>query len=98
MCLFCGEASNPYLVLRTLFKLQGMKGTLTYIVNDAIFAVTWLILRLLIGPYLYWVVLQYEAVSLFCKMGIASTLFISMIWNVQILGIVLREAMNVLGC
>jgi hypothetical protein len=44
------EISNPFLILRTLLKIVGMKDSKLYEINDIIFATVFLFVRMLLTP------------------------------------------------
>ena len=77
VCLLVGEMSNPYLTVRTMLKLTNKKHTVLYIVNDIIFAITWILARSVIGPILLIYCLPVEVMPFFTKLGLIFTLFIS---------------------
>ena len=60
LCIFLAEISNPFLVLRTLFKLQGDKKSGIYFINELIFMISFLIVRVFIGPFVIWHFFEYE--------------------------------------
>ena len=58
--MFIGEISNPWLVIRTLLKIKGDKNSLLYNINEIIFMVSFLVLRMIIGPVVTYKFFEYE--------------------------------------
>ena len=53
------EMSNPFLIIRTLYKIKKIRTGWFYDLNERLFAGTFLLMRLVVTPYL--LVLVYES-------------------------------------
>lgn len=97
LCLLLGEISNPFLIARTLLKLSGRKETTFYTVMEAIFAATWLAVRLILAPLIYAYYVGFESIPLFQKLGVSSIIFVSCHWNIQILSMMFKKGYESYG-
>lgn len=85
---FMAEMSNPTLILRTLLKLKGLKNTTVYMVNDIIFAVSFILLRMFLTPPLLIYLLEGDKVIYAVKFGVTFVLYVQLFWCYRILFIV----------
>ena len=97
MTLFLGELANPCLISRTIMKSMGKAEGTLYIVVEAIFAAMFLILRVGICPFWMEILLKAENCPLECKFGINFVYWLSMIWNIKIIGVFLNRYKEILG-
>ena len=70
------EISNPFLILRTLLKIGGMKDSKLYEINDLIFATVFLFARMLLTPLVMIYMYEGRNVLTAAKFGTQFVLFI----------------------
>ena len=75
MTLLLGELANPCLISRTIFKTLRKTNSVKFVIIEAVFAVSFLALRLAITPLWLEAVLSAENCPFECKFGIAFVLF-----------------------
>ena len=87
-----GEASNPFLILRTCLKILKKKDSTLYKVNDVIFAIFFLFARVLLTPF--FVVYMFEAPNVLysIKLGVSIILYIQLFWAYRILFLIFELA------
>ncbi|CDW75199.1 transmembrane protein [Stylonychia lemnae] len=85
------EISNPFLILRTVLKISGMKETTLYAVNDVIFATTFLFLRMIVTPCILVYMLEGHNILVADKVGTAFILFIQLFWCYRIIYLILEK-------
>ncbi len=82
------ETSNPFLIYRTLLRIQGKKDTTFYRVNDVIFAVVFIVARVFLTPL--FVVYMFEGYNVLysIKLGVEFILFVQLMWAYRIIELV----------
>ena len=86
--LFLGDGITPFNLLRKNFKFMGYKKTSSFF--GLIFMVLFLVVRVLVSPFLSIPALFSEA-ALVLKLGVSSMWFIGMIWSWQLLNFAVKE-------
>ena len=74
------EASNPFLIIRTVLKIRKMKNSTFYFINDVTFAVIFIIVRAFATPIV--MIMFYEAENCIysTKLCIGVVFFVQMFW------------------
>lgn len=96
-CLFLMEVSNPSLHLRTLLIEMGLKNSTIFSLNNLIFALVFLVCRLLVGPPLVYKTVMCPDNDPIVKAGGLGILVVSIMWGRKIIMMVLKEAKKLLG-
>jgi len=88
------EISNPFLIIRTILKIRGMKDSKFYEVNDIIFATVFLFVRMLLTPLAMIYMYEGRNVLTAAKFGIQFVLYIQLFWCYRILFLVAEKVKN----
>ena len=88
------EISNPFLILRTLLKIVGMKDSKLYEINDIIFATVFLFVRMLLTPLAMIYMYEGKNVLTAAKIGTQFVLFIQLFWCYRVLFLIAEKAKN----
>ena len=91
-CLFLMEVSNPSLHARFLLRELGMKESVLATVNDLVFAILFLVCRLVIGPPLVWRTVTCETNAYIVKAGGLGILVVSLMWGWRIVMMMVRTS------
>jgi hypothetical protein len=91
-CLFLMEVSNPSLHARFLLRELGMKESVLATVNDLVFAILFLVCRLVIGPPLVWRTVTCETNAYIVKAGGLGILIVSLMWGWRIVMMMVRTS------
>jgi len=97
-CLFLMEVSNPSLHLRTLLIEMGLKNTTLSSLNNLVFALVFLLCRLVIGPPLVYKTLVCPDNEYIVKAGGFGILAVSIMWGWKIIMMFVKEAKKLTGC
>lgn len=97
MTLFLGELSNPCLILRTILKSLRLSNTLYFTYIEGWFAISFLLIRVLVAPFWIDMILQAENCPFGHKLGVSIVFTISMGWNTKILAIVFKRYKQLFG-
>ena len=89
-CLFLMEVSNPCLHGRFILRELGMKESVLSTLNDLIFAMLFLICRLVIGPPLVWKTVMCKTNTYIVKAGGLGILVVSLLWGSKIVVMLTR--------
>ncbi|XP_022085907.1 transmembrane protein 136-like [Acanthaster planci] len=84
-CLFLGELTNPLLQVRFFLRAAGMTKHILYEVNDVLFLVTFIVIRIGLGSYLLYCVLMDPVLHLFYKTGGIALHLISVVFMGEML-------------
>ena len=79
------EVSNPFLILRTILKILGKKDSTIYKVNDMVFAVIFLIARVLLTPFFLIYMFEGHNVIYSIKLGVSFILYVQLLWAYRII-------------
>ncbi|CDW77088.1 transmembrane protein [Stylonychia lemnae] len=85
------EISNPFLIIRTVLKICGMKETMIYAVNDMIFATIFLFFRMIVTPCALIYMFEGHNILAADKVGTAAILFIQLFWCYRILYLIMEK-------
>ena len=85
------EISNPFLVIRTIFKIKGIRDTTLYQINEVVFAAVFIPVRMFLTPLVLIYMLEGDKVIYATKFGITFVLFIQLIWCYRILFMVVDK-------
>lgn len=96
-CLFLMEVSNPSLHLRTVFIEMGLKTSMLASINSLVFALMFLVCRLVIGPPLVWKTLASPDNDYIVKAGGFGILAVSVFWGTSIIKIIVKEVKKLMG-
>ena len=96
-CLFLMEVSNPSLHLRTVFIEMGLKTSMLASINSLVFALMFLVCRLVIGPPLVWKTLASPDNDYIVKAGGFGILAVSVFWGMSIIRIIVKEVKKLMG-
>ena len=96
-CLFLMEVSNPSLHLRTVFIEMGLKTSMLASINSLVFALMFLMCRLVIGPPLVWKTLASPDNDYIVKAGGFGILAVSVFWGMSIIRIIVKEVKKLMG-
>ena len=96
-CLFLMEVSNPSLHLRTVLIDMGLKTSSLASVNSLVFALMFLVCRLVIGPPLVWKTLASPDNDYIVKAGGFGILAVSVFWGMSIIRIIVKEVKKLMG-
>lgn len=96
-CLFLMEVSNPSLHLRTLLLEMGLKNSTVFSLNNFVFALVFLVCRLVIGPPLVYKTLVCPDNEFIVKAGGFGILAVSVMWGWKIIMMLIKEAKKLLG-
>jgi len=88
------EISNPFLIIRTMLKIKGMKDTKLYEINDIIFATVFLFVRMLLTPLAMIYMYEGRKVLTAAKFGIQFVLFIQLFWCYRVLFLIAEKMKN----
>ena len=85
------ELSNPFLIIRTMMRINGTKGSTLYKYNEICFAVVFLIIRNFVTPV--WMIAVYEADNCIytTKLCVSAVLYIQLFWCYKIWVMVLEK-------
>ena len=97
MTLFLGELANPCLITRTIMKSLRMTDTEFFTYLEAIFAVSFVVIRAFVSPFWSELWLRAENCPLEWKFGIAVVFWISMSWNAKIFAIFIKRYKQMVG-
>lgn len=79
------ETSNPFIIIRTMLKIRGQKDTKLYRINEIIFAVVFLFVRMLLTPLVLIYLFEADHVIYGSKFGIAFVLYVQLFWCYRVL-------------
>mmetsp|Transcript_25904 Transcript_25904/g.63761 ORF Transcript_25904/g.63761 Transcript_25904/m.63761 type:complete len:254 (+) Transcript_25904:82-843(+) len=96
-CLFLMEVSNPSLHLRTLLLEMGLKSSTIFSLNNLIFALVFLVCRLLIGPPLVYKTIACPDNEYIVKLGGFGIMAVSIMWGWKIIMMFVKELKKLLG-
>jgi|TARA_B100001142_G_scaffold309062_1_gene341193 hypothetical protein len=96
-CLFLMEVSNPSLHLRTVLAEMGLKNSALASMNNLIFALVFLVCRLVIGPPLVYKTMVCPDNAYIVKAGGFGILAVSLMWGMKIVNMLLREVKKLAG-
>lgn len=85
LALLLVESSNPFLHARTLLADMGMKQRLEYKVTELLFALSYMIMRIVLGPVLMYKTLQSAVTPPFVKVGAVGLQLVSIFWFYEII-------------
>ena len=91
MLHFVAEISNPFLILRTVLKICGMKDTSLYAINDIVFATVFLFARMLVTPLLLIYMLEGNNILVADKVGTSLILYIQLFWCYRIIYLIMEK-------
>ncbi|CDW79429.1 UNKNOWN [Stylonychia lemnae] len=94
VCHLLAEVSNPFLQIRTALRIVKKSDTWYYKLNDKIFAVVFILARLIVSPILLFYTFEGDNTTTFLKLGFASVTFIQFFWGMKILyniGVMVKE-------
>jgi hypothetical protein len=91
------EVSNPSLHLRTVLIDMGLKTSSLASVNSLVFALMFLVCRLVIGPPLVWKTLACPDNDYIVKAGGFGILAMSVMWGMSIIRIIVKEVKKLTG-
>jgi hypothetical protein len=87
VCLLLMELSNPFLHLRALFKELELKDTPLSTANDVLFAVSFFVWRVVVGPLVVYYTMRSPSSPTIVKVGGLGIGLISWIWGYKILAV-----------
>jgi len=79
------EVSNPFLIIRTICKLSNNTKNRWYPINDILFAVVFLIVRVVLAPFTLVYLFEGDNILFTSKVGYVFIILISFIWAFTIL-------------
>jgi uncharacterized membrane protein len=85
------ELSNPFLIIRTALKIRKEKNSTFYAVNDIIFAVVFLIVRVILTPIMMISFYEAENCIYSTKLLTALVFFVQMFWAYRILQLICEK-------
>ncbi|TNV78105.1 hypothetical protein FGO68_gene3429 [Halteria grandinella] len=88
---FLAETSNPFLIYRTILRIQGKKDTNTFRINEFVFAGVFIIARVILTPM--FLVYMYEGYNVLysIKLGVSLILFVQLMWAYRIIELVFQS-------
>ena len=90
MLQYLAETSNPFLIYRTILRIQGKKGTTFYRINDIIFAAIFIIARIILTPMFLVYMFEGSRILYSIKLGVSIILFVQLIWGYRIIELVME--------
>ncbi|TNV78207.1 hypothetical protein FGO68_gene11598 [Halteria grandinella] len=84
---FIAEVSNPFLIMRTVFKIRNIKGSTFEAINKYTFAVIFIIARALVTPLAMIYIYEADKVIYGTKFGVAFVLFVQLFWVYRVLNL-----------
>ena len=81
------EVSNPFLIVRTILKIKGARNGTLYKINEFLFAIIFIPVRMVITPLALIYVYEADQVIYGTKFGVAFVLFVQLIWGYQIMNL-----------
>ena len=84
------ELSNPFLICRTVLRILGKKDTMLYKVNDIIFAIVFILMRVILTPMFLVYMFEGHNVLYSIKLGICVILFVQLFWAYRIIYLILE--------
>ena len=91
------ELSNPFLILRTALKITGRKASKIYTINEIVFAVTFIFIRMFCTPVVAIMLFEGDRVLAEAKIGICLILYIQLFWCYKILFNIGQKLMEYYG-
>ena len=64
------EVSNPFLILRTILKIKGMRNSTLYMLNDIAFAGIFILVRMILSPLCLVYLMEGDKILLASKFGL----------------------------
>ena len=96
-CLFLMEVSNPSLHLRSMLRELNMKDSLLATLNDLLFALLFLLCRLIVGPPLVWRTVVHDSNTYIVKAGALGIFVVSVMWGWRIIMMIVRTVKKLFG-
>jgi len=79
------EVTNPFLILRTVWKITGNTNTWYYNLNDKIFAASFILVRMVLSQFGLIYIFEGDNVLFVSKIGFLFIIYISFLWGFVIL-------------
>lgn len=79
------ELSNPFIIVRTVYKIMNKKDTMIYYVSEVMFALVFIVMRLFVTPLMLIAVYEADMCVYSTKLCISFILFIQLFWSYRIL-------------
>ena len=84
------ELSNPFLICRTVLRILGKKDTTLYKVNDIIFAIVFIVMRVILTPIFVVYMFEGHNVLYSIKLGVSFVLFVQLFWAYRIIYLIIE--------
>ena len=91
------ELSNPFLILRTALKISGRRDTKIYNINEIVFAVVFIFIRMFCTPVVAIMLYEGDRVLAEAKIGTCLILYIQLFWCYKILYNIGQKLMEYYG-
>ncbi len=91
------ELSNPFLILRTALKISGRKDSKIYTINEIVFAVVFIFIRMFCTPVVGIMLFEGDRVLAEAKIGICLIYYIQLFWCYKILFSIGQKLVEVYG-
>ena len=91
------EVSNPSLHLRSMLRELNMKDSLLATLNDLLFALLFLLCRLIVGPPLVWRTVVNDSNTYIVKAGALGIFIVSVMWGWRIIMMIVRTVKKLFG-
>jgi hypothetical protein len=79
------EISNPFVIVRTLMKIKGLRGHSIYFINELIFAIIFIFVRVFLTPCIMIYMYEGDKILFTTKFGTSFILFVQLYWCYRIL-------------
>ena len=92
---FLAEVTNPFLIMRTVWKITGNTSTWYYSLNDRLFAGSFIIVRMVWSPFVLIYIFEGDNVLFANKIGFVFIIYISYLWGFVVLyniAVVVKES------
>lgn len=91
-CLLLMEFSNPFLHSRNILKEFGLKDSGLAALNDIVFFLSFVLCRLVVGPFVVYYTVASTTSSNVVKVGGTAILLVSVFWAWQILSVIKHKS------
>lgn len=89
------ELSNPFIILRTMLKITNKKDTVLYAISETGFAVVFILMRLIVTPWLLVAIYEADNVIYSTKILISLVQFLQLFWGYRVLLLVFDKIKSI---